>query len=68
MTHLSEALERHVRLNPALADDLAELTGSQELAEAMLSGRHQASLYEATLLAAYCGTSVREFFDPGGST
>lgn len=68
MTHLSEALERHIRLNPTLADDLAELAGSQGLAEAMLSGRHQASLYEATLLAAYCGTSVREFFDSDGST
>lgn len=68
MTHLSEALERHIRLNPALADDLAELAGSQELAKAMPSGRHQASLYEATLLAAYCVTSVREFFDSSGST
>jgi hypothetical protein len=63
VTHLSEALERHIALIPRLADDLPELIGSQELADAMISGRHQANLYEATLLAAYCKTSVAEFFE-----
>ncbi|MFE0472370.1 hypothetical protein ACFW2V_12185 [Streptomyces sp. NPDC058947] len=63
MTHLSEALGRHITSTPHLADDLPELVGSRELADAMLSGRHRASLYEATLLAAYCKASVAEFFE-----
>jgi hypothetical protein len=63
VTHLSEALDRHIALIPRLTDDLPELVGSQELADAMLSGRHRANLYEATLLAAYCKTSVAEFFE-----
>jgi hypothetical protein len=63
VTHLSEALERHLASTPRLADDLPELVGSQELADAMLRGRHQANLYEATLLAAYCKTSVKDFFE-----
>jgi predicted choloylglycine hydrolase len=63
VTHLSEAFERHLASTPRLAEDLPELVGSQELADAMLSGQHQANLYEATLLAAYCKTSVAEFFE-----
>jgi hypothetical protein len=63
MTRLSEALERHLAVDPDLAGDLPELVGSQELAEAMLAGEHRATLYEATLLAAYCKASVSEFFE-----
>lgn len=64
MTHLSEALERHAASNPRLTDELPELVGSQGLASAMLSGQHEATLYEATLLAAYCKAPVREFLEP----
>lgn len=62
-SYLSEALERHIAQDGKLADDLGELVGSQELADAMLSGQHRANLYEATLLAAYCNTSVKEFLE-----
>ena len=43
---------------------IRELITSSPRANLLLSGRGEATLYEATLLAAYFKTSVKDFIDP----
>jgi hypothetical protein len=43
--------------------ELEALLDSRERAQALVSGEARATLYEATLMAAYFKTSIFDFFD-----
>jgi hypothetical protein len=64
MPKVQEALDRHMMAHGTCRETLEDLLMSGPRAGVLMAGEDVPTLYEATLLAAYFRTSVREFIDP----
>lgn len=64
VTKVQEALERHMTATGTGTETIFELLALNHRTNLLLSGGDEATLYEATLLAAYFKTSVKDFIDP----
>lgn len=63
MSKVQAALEQHMAEQGTSEDVITALLRSRQRAKTLLSGEGAATLYEATVFAAYFKTSVRDFVE-----